>query len=71
MPSLVRGDGNSLNIFLYGAINYFLNLAVVPQVNYLHTGTLKYTAHNIDGGIVAIEKCGGSDYADVIFRFVY
>ena len=55
MAALIRGNCNSLNIFLYGAINNFLNLAVVPQVDYLHTGALQYAAHNIDGGIVPVE----------------
>lgn len=70
MPALVRGNGNSLNIFLYGAINNFLNLPVVPQVNYLHAGALQYAAHDVDGGIVAVEQRGGSNYTDVVFRLI-
>jgi len=55
MPSLVRGKGNSLYIFLYSAIYNFLNLPVVSKMYYFNTCTLKYAPHDIDSGIVPVK----------------
>jgi hypothetical protein len=71
MPALVTGNGNSLNIFLDGAIHNFLHLAIVTKVDYLHTCALQYTPHNIDGSIVSVEQCGSCNNPDRILWFVF
>ena len=67
MPALVGGNGNSLNIFLYGTIHNFLHLPVVAEMDHFHTCALQYAAHNIDGGIVPVEKRGSGNNADMDF----
>jgi hypothetical protein len=70
MPTLVGCDSHSLNIFLNGTIYNFLNLPVVPKVYHLHTGTLQYPAHNVNGSIMPVEQ-GSSGYnAHMILRFI-
>lgn len=70
MPTLVRCDGNGLNVFLYGTIDNFPDLPVVPEMDHLNTCTLQYAAHNINGSIVPVEECSGGNYADMVFRFI-
>jgi hypothetical protein len=42
----------------------------MPQVDDFRTRVLQYAAHDIYGGIMTIEKGGGSDNPDVIIGFV-
>jgi hypothetical protein len=56
---LVAGHGNGIGIFLNGTIHYFLHTAVVAEVNYFGATGLHYTAHDINGRIVAIEQGSG------------
>jgi hypothetical protein len=56
VAALVAGEGNALHILLYGAVNYFINRAVMTQVYYLGTAALQYAAHNVDGSIMPVEQ---------------
>ena len=44
-------------IFLNGAVHYFFHRAVMAEVNHLTAGGLDDAAHDVDGGVVAIEEC--------------
>jgi hypothetical protein len=56
VTTLVTGHGDSLGIFLNGAIHHFFNAAVVTQVNYLGATALDDAPHNIYGSIVTVKK---------------
>ncbi len=66
MPALVAGNGNGLCILLDGGIHDLLNGAVVSEMYHLHPGILHDAAHDVDGGIVAVEKRGGGDDSDMM-----
>ncbi len=71
VTALVAGDGNPLSVFLDSSGDNLPDRAVVAQMDHLHTGALKNSAHDIDGGIVAVEKgCGRHDPHGVL-RPVY
>ena len=55
MPTLVRGNGYGVGIFLYGTVHHLLHTPVVAQVYHLGTAGLHNAAHDIDRRIVAIE----------------
>src|SRR5690625_1724083 len=71
MSSLIRCHRNCLNIFLNSRIYNFFNTSVMTKVNYFYTGSLDNTAHNVDGGIMAIKKRSSSNYSNIIFWFVW
>ncbi len=56
VATLVAGNSYSVGIFLYSTIYHLLHTAVVAQVNNLGTTCLHHAAHDIDRGIVAVEK---------------
>jgi hypothetical protein len=70
MPALVAGHGNALSIFFYRGVDQLLDRSVVGQMDNFDTGILQNPAHDICRGIVTVEKCGGGDYSDNIFRSV-
>jgi hypothetical protein len=55
MTSLVRSQRDSLYIFLDGGIHNLLRTSVMTEMYDLCPGALHDAAHDIDGGIVAIE----------------
>jgi len=55
MSALVAGNGDALYIFFNSAFYDFEHAAVVSEVNDLGTFALQDAAHDINGGIVAIE----------------
>jgi hypothetical protein len=59
VTALVAGHGNGLRVLLNGAIDHLIHAAVVTQMDDFATGALDDAAHDIDRGIVAIEKRGG------------
>ena len=63
MPTLIRADGDSIDIFLNGSIYDFLDRAIVGEMNDLGTTGLQDTAHDVDGGIMPIEKTCSSNEA--------
>ena len=70
MPALVRGHGDGVCIFLYGAIDHFGHAPVVPQVNHLHPCCLDDPSHDVDGGVVAVKKGGGGHHPDLVGRLI-
>ena len=64
VATLIGGHGNGLGIFLNGAIDHFFNRAVVAKVYHFAAGGLNDAAHDVDSGIVTVEKCRSSDNAD-------
>jgi hypothetical protein len=71
MAALVGADGNTLGILLQGCRNHFIDRTVVAQVNDLSAHALQNTAHDIDGGVVAIKQTGGRDKSDFVGRTVF
>ena len=55
-----------MSVFLDCAVNHFVYTAVVAEVNDFATRTLHDAAHDIDGGIVPIEKAGSRDDSNVM-----
>jgi hypothetical protein len=70
MAALVTGEGNTLYILLYGAVNYLIYRAIMPKMDHLRTGALQYAAHNIYGSVVPVKQGGGGYKTDLIFRLV-
>jgi hypothetical protein len=59
VAALVGRDGDAVRIFLDGSSNHIFDRAIVPQVNDFGTLRLQNPAHDVDGGIVPVEKTGG------------
>jgi hypothetical protein len=70
MATLVTGEGNTLHILLYGAVNYLIYRSVMAKMYYLRTGALQYATHNIYGSVVPVKKGGGGYKTDLIFRLI-
>jgi hypothetical protein len=68
VSTLVRGDGDSVNILLNGAFNDLGHRPVMAQMDDLRTLALQDPAHDIDRRIVAIEQAGCCYDPDLIFR---
>ena len=66
VAALVGGDGHALHILLQGRGDDLAHRAVVAQVDDLNAGGLEDTAHDVDGGVVAVEQRGGGDEADLV-----
>jgi hypothetical protein len=56
VSSLVGGDGDALGIFLDGTFYDFCCRAVMAQVDYFGAFGLHDATHDINSGIVPIEK---------------
>src|SRR5690606_21827983 len=56
MASLIGGNGNSLYIFLNGAIDNFLHLSVMGKMDNFTAGGLYDPPHDIDGGIMSVKE---------------
>ena len=67
MTSLVGGEGNTLDIFLYCSRYDFPDGSVVPQVDNFGTGALEDSPHDIDRSIMAIEQGGCCNKAYPVF----
>src|SRR5882724_4210189 len=62
MSTLVAGDGNALRIFLNCTFYNFCYRTVMTEMNDLSPFGLHNATHNINSGIMPIEKgCGGND----------
>ena len=70
MPSLVRGDGDALGVFLDGGFHDFLHGAVVSQVDDLGARALQDAAHDIDRGVVPVEQRSCRHDPDFILELV-
>ena len=66
MPSLIRGDGDGVGIFLDRGIDHFFNTAVMPQVNYLNACGLYDSSHDIDSRIVPVKQRGCGYNSDLV-----
>ena len=70
VPALVARDGDALHVLLQSRIDDFSDRAVVPQVDDLDPTGLQNPPHDIDRGIVPVEKRGRGDEADLLLRRV-
>src|SRR6187397_1297953 len=64
MTTLIRCDGNSLNIFLHGTLYNFCNGTIMAEMNNLCSFALQYPSHDIDGCIMSVKEaccCNNSD----------
>ena len=64
VATLVGGHGNCLGIFLNGTVDHFFNGAVVAEVDHFTAGGLNDAAHDVDSGVVSVEKCRSGDNPD-------
>ena len=56
---LVGADGHPLDVLLDGRGHHLVDGAVVAQVHHLGALGLEQPAHDVDGGVVAVEQAGG------------
>ncbi len=70
VPALVARDRDALHVFLEGAPHHLVDGAIVPEVDDLGPGALEDAAHDVDGGVVAVEEARRGDDAHVVARAV-
>src|SRR6476620_6537743 len=70
VTALVRGNGNTLHVFLNSAFYYLCHTAVMTQVNNLCSLALENAAHNIDRCIVPVEKRGRRNDTDFVLYLI-
>ena len=62
VAALVAADGDALSVFLQGGGHHVVDAAVVAQVDHFGAHALQDAAHDVDGGVVAVEqRCGGDE----------
>src|SRR5688572_16335851 len=70
MSALVTRHCNGLCIFFDGAIHHFFHASVVSEMDHFGPGALDYSTHDIDGGIVSVEKGSGRYDTDFILGLI-
>src|SRR5690606_34052975 len=70
VAALVGGHGDPLDVLLDRAAHDLADRAVVPEVDDLGAAQLHQAAHDVDGGVVAVEQGGGSDDPDRVSQGV-
>src|SRR5690606_7443560 len=63
VPALVAGERDGVGVLLQGRAHHVLHRAVVAQVDHFRALGLDQPAHDVDGGVVAVEQAGGGDEA--------
>ncbi len=71
MAALITRYRDSLDILFNGSFHDLLNRSVVSEMNHFYAGVLENPAHDIDGGIMAVEKRGRCDNPYIVLGFVY
>src|SRR5260221_368265 len=71
VAALVGGDRDALDVFLQRSGHDFVHRAVVPQMDHFGAARLQDAAHDVDGGVVAVEKRRRRHEADLVLRFVF
>jgi hypothetical protein len=56
VAALVRRDRDALDVLLDRRVDDLLDRAVVPEVDHLGPLGLEDPAHDVDGGVVAVEE---------------
>ena len=56
VPALVARHGDGVRVFLDRGVHHVLHATVVPQVDHLGAGALDDAPHNVDRGVMTIEK---------------
>src|SRR5258708_28445331 len=56
MPTLIGGDRDRLHVVWQGCSDDFLHRAVMAEMNDFGARGLQHPAHDVDGGIVAVEQ---------------
>ncbi len=64
VASLVRADGDALGVLLDGRRHDLVHRTVVSEMDHLGPLGLQQPAHDVDGGIVAVEQAGGGHETD-------
>jgi hypothetical protein len=70
VATLVGSEGDPLDIFGDGAAHDLGHRPVMTEMDHLGPGGLEQPAHNVDGGVVAVEQGGGTDQAHLVLRGV-
>jgi hypothetical protein len=68
MAPLVGAGRDSVRLFLYGGLDYFIRRAVVCKVDHLGPGPLKKPPEDIDRSVVPVEKGGRRNEAETFER---
>jgi hypothetical protein len=70
MTALIARYGHALDIFLNRRLHNLLNRSIVSKMNHFYAGVLENPAHDIYGGVMAVEKRGRCDNPYVVLGFV-
>ncbi len=70
VTALVGGNRDALDVFLQGGGDDFADGAVVAEMDDFGAACLQDAAHDVDGGVVAVEKRRRCHEADLVLRFV-
>ena len=70
MPTLVRGHGNRIGIFLDCTVHHFFHATVMTKMDHFHPGGLDNAPHDVYGCVMAVKKgcCSYNSY--FIFGFI-
>src|SRR5438874_5846823 len=71
VSALVGGHRDPLDVFLERGRHDLLDRAVVPQMDNFGTARLQDAAHDVDRGVVAVEKRRRRHEADLVLRLVF
>ena len=61
MATLIARQRDAVGVFLQGRTHHVIDRAVVAQMHHFRALGLDQPAHDIDGGIMAVEQRGGGD----------
>ena len=64
VAALVGADGHALDVLVDRGPDHLVDRAVVAEVDDLGPLGLQEPAHDVDGGVVAVEEAGRGDEAD-------
>ncbi len=66
MAALVGTDRDALRVLLQGGGDDVVHRAVVAEMDDFRAAGLEDAAHDVDGGVMAVEQAGGGHKADLV-----
>ena len=61
VAALVAGQRDGVGVFLQRGADHVFDAAVVAEVDHFGALRLDQPAHDVDGGVMAVEQAGGGD----------
>src|SRR5262249_23156683 len=68
VTALVRAHANGLRALLQNRFDHVAHGSIVTEVDHFRAEILQNSAHDVDTGIMSVEKTGRSDDANVVSR---